>query len=202
MEFDESEMPLVSMTLRNLLRGHNICTPSPQYRLYEKYSNEFKQFFSLIGLELIEHDFGGLIYLQDPSRNEELTLSTQLCTIFVVAVQIISQRNQSESLSVFNLIQDSEGYDLLRLLNPSILDPLHSQAFSDVKLENEIKLKKVLDKVTRLGFFEFTESGKYRFTRACLRLNDLMEALADAENVELNRAELGLSTGIILEEEE
>ncbi|DAC18357.1 MAG TPA: hypothetical protein D7I06_01905 [Candidatus Poseidoniales archaeon] len=201
MEFDESDLPSVSLALRNLLRGHNISIPDPQYRLYEKYPDEFRQFFSLLGLDLVEHDFGDLIYLQDPARNEELTLSTQLCTIFVVSVQLISQKDPTKPVSIFNLIQSADGFDLLRMLNPSLLEPLHLQAFLDVKLDNEIKLRKVLDKLTRLGFFKVTESGTYRFTRACLRLNDLVERLAENEESHLQSTILDLNSAMTSEEE-
>ena len=162
----------------NLLRGHNIIQTDPEFQFIEENHDLFVEYLNLMGLKLILHPMGGLYYLQKDGKQEETKLSAQMCLIFFVAVQKISDNlEEGDTITIFDLINKYDGYDLRHMLSLGGLDPTQVNAFRDVNINTNEDLEKVLKTMTRVGFLENLENSYFRFRRSIIRLSDVATSL-------------------------
>lgn len=174
----------------NLLKGHNIIQTDTEFPFIEENHDLFVEYLDLLGLDLTLHPMGGLYYLQKDGKQEETRLSAQMCLIFFVAVQKISDTfEDGDTVSIFDLINKFEGYDLETMLSLGGLDPTQANAFRDVNINTNEDLEKVLKTMTRIRFLEKLEDSNYRFRRSIIRLSDVATSLHSYEHIPVEEGE-------------
>lgn len=188
---ESSDRSSFEKAIWSLLRGHNIVQTDLEYSFIQDNSELFTEYISLLGLKLVQHPMGGLYYVQKSGSQEEPLLSAQLCTIFFVAIQKIAESmDDGTQISLFDLINKFEGYDLEGLLVLSSLDPTQLNAFKDVKIRSDDDLSKVLNTMSRIRFLEKLDNSNYRFRRAIVRLSEVAQNLNEYTHVSnLSRGE-------------
>lgn len=174
----------------SLLRGHNIIQTDSEFPFIEENQELFNEYLDLMGLNLTLHPMGGLYYLQKDGKQEETRLSAQMCLIFFVAVQKIADSlEDGDTVSIFDLINKFEGYDLESMLSLGSLDPTQTNAFRDVNINTNEELEKVLKTMTRVRFLEKLDDSKYRFLRSVVRLSDVASSLHSYEHIPIDGGE-------------
>jgi hypothetical protein len=187
---DETKRKEFRQAIWNLLRGHNIIQTDVEFPFIEENHDLFYEYLNLMGLDLTLHPMGGLYYLQKDGKQEETRLSAQMCLIFFIAVQKISDSlEDGNTITIFDLINKFEGYDLESLLLLGGLDPTQTNAFRDVNINTNEDLQKVLKTMTRVRFIEKLEDSKYRFRRSVVRLSDVATSLHSYEHIPIEGGE-------------
>ena len=187
---DESDRKQFRVAIWNLLRGHNIIQTDVEFPFIEENHELIEEYLDLLGLSLTSHPMGGLYYLQKEGSQEESRLSAQMCLIFFIAVQKISDSLENKyTVSIFDLINKYDGYELESLLSLGGLDPTQINAFRDVNINTNDDLEKVLKTMTRVRFIEKLDDSNYRFRRSIIRLSEVANSLHSYEHIQIEGGE-------------
>ena len=187
---DESDRKQFRVAIWNLLRGHNIIQTDVEFPFIEENHELIEEYLDLLGLSLTSHPMGGLYYLQKEGSQEESRLSAQMCLIFFIAVQKISDSLENkDTVSIFDLINKYDGYELESLLSLGGLDPTQINAFRDVNINTNDDLEKVLKTMTRVRFIEKLDDSNYRFRRSIIRLSEVANSLHSYEHIQIEGGE-------------
>jgi hypothetical protein len=187
---DEGDRKEFRIAIWNLLRGHNIIQTDVEFPFIQENHELIKEYLDLMGLSLTSHPMGGLYYLQKEGSQEESRLSAQMCLIFFIAVQKISDSLEDrDTVSIFDLINKYDGYELETLLSLGGLDPTQINAFRDVNINTNEDLEKVLKTMTRVRFIEKLDDTNYRFRRSIIRLSEVANSLHSYEHIQIQGGE-------------
>ena len=136
---EEGDRKEFRIAIWNLLRGHNIIQTDVEFPFIQENHELIEEYLDLMGLSLTSHPMGGLYYLQKEGSQEESRLSAQMCLIFFIAVQKISDSLEDrDTVSIFDLINKYDGYELETLLSLGGLDPTQINAFRDVNINTNV----------------------------------------------------------------
>lgn len=187
---EKTDRLMFQKVIWNLLRGHNINQTDDEFQFILQHQEFFTNYVSLLGLDLIDHPMGGVYYIQKSGKQDEPLLSAQICTIFFVIVQKISEAlDDGDQISLFDLVNKFEGYDLENLLSLSALDPTQLNSFKDVNIRTDEELVKVLNTMTRVRFLNRMENSNYRFMRSVVRLTEIAQSLHEYEHIPIMEEE-------------
>ena len=187
---DETDRKQFRVAIWNLLRGHNIIQTDVEFPFIQENHELIEEYLDLLGLSLTSHPMGGLYYLQKEGSQEESRLSAQMCLIFFIAVQKISDSLEDrDTVSIFDLVNKYDGYKLESLLSLGGLDPTQINAFRDVNINTNDDLEKVLKTMTRVRFIEKLDDSNYRFRRSIIRLSEVANSLHSYEHIQIEGGE-------------